>query len=250
MNRVYFIGAGPGDPELLTLRGAALLQGCCAVFTFASLGAAFTDLLGDRPVYEPFDFSFADLQAKVRQLLTTGHVAFLVPGDPAFFSPFQALMDALGERVEVVPGVGTANAAAALLKRTLNLSGACTHTVLVSTRVLAEQPKGCRLEDLARPGATLLIYMNHYPLPELVARLRRGYGCNVPIVLAHRVGLPGQELLFGHLDDIERRAASRPCFAVQDSKALTLILVGEALSAAADAAWWDEHRDRMERNQP
>lgn len=248
MNRVYFVGAGPGDPELLTLRGASLLQNCRAVFTFAPLDETFAGLIAKRPVYDPYDFDFDELLEHLETLLDTGNVVFLQPGDLTFFSPFQALIEALGDKAEVVPGVGTANAAAALLKRTLNLSGVCTRTILVSSRVLAEMPGAPALEELAQPGATLLIYMNHYPLVELVGRLRRGYGRNEPIALAHRIGLPGQRLFVGCLDDILEQTADCTLFDKRGRADLTLIIVGQALTATPDHSWWDQRRLHVRRH--
>lgn len=247
MNRVYFVGAGPGDPDLITLRGAALLGGCRAVFTFSPLDQTFAGLINGRPVYDPYDFDFDDLLVRLDELLESGDVVFLQPGDMTFFSPFQALIEKLGDKVEVVPGVGSANAASALLKRTLNLSGVCTRTILVSSRVLAEVPGAPSLEELAKPGVTLLIYMNHYPLAELVARLRCGYGRNEPIALAHRIGLPGQRLFLGTLDDILDRTGDCELSDQKGRADLTLIIVGEALTATPDPGWWDQRRLKVRR---
>jgi precorrin-4/cobalt-precorrin-4 C11-methyltransferase len=248
MTRVFFVGAGPGDPQLITLRGAALLERCCAVFTFAPLDETFAGLIAGKPVYDPYDFAFGDLLKRLDELLQSGDVVFLQPGDLTFFSPFQALIEALGDRVEVVPGVGTANAASALLRRTLNLSGVCTRTVLVSTRVLAEAPGAPVLEDVAAPGVTLLIYMNHYPLEELVSRLRTGYGRNEPIAVAHRIGLSGQRLYLGTLDDIVDQTRDCALFDEKGRADLTLIIVGEALTAIPDESWWDDRRLHVRRH--
>ncbi len=248
MNRVYFVGAGPGDPDLITLRGAALLGGCQAVFTFAPLGETFAGLIGDRPVYDPYDFDFDDLLTRLNALLEAGDVVFLQPGDMTFFSPFQALIEALGDKVEVVPGIGSANAASALLKKTLNLSGVCTRTILVSSRVLEAVPGAPALKDLAKPGTTLLIYMNHYPLTELVSRLRSGYGRNEPIALAHRIGLPGQRMFLGTLDDIVNQTSDCALFDKKGRADLTLIIVGETLTAKPDRSWWDQRRLNVRRH--
>ncbi|HEX9872999.1 MAG TPA: SAM-dependent methyltransferase, partial [Deferrimonas sp.] len=160
MNRVYFIGAGPGDPSLLTLKGAALLAECPAVFAPEPFEETFAGLLSGKSVEIPFDFYFDELLEKVEKLLKKGNVAFLVPGDLTFYAPFQALVDILGDRSEVIPGVGTANAASAYLKKTLDLSGVCNRAVLTSPRILEENKGAPSLRDLAAPGATLLLYMN------------------------------------------------------------------------------------------
>jgi precorrin-4/cobalt-precorrin-4 C11-methyltransferase len=116
MNRVYFIGAGPGDPSLLTLKGASLLAQCTAVFAPEPFEETFAELLRGKTVRIPFDFYFDELLEKIEELLMEGNVAFLVPGDLTFYAPFQALIDVLGDRSEAIPGVGTVNAASAVMK--------------------------------------------------------------------------------------------------------------------------------------
>jgi precorrin-4/cobalt-precorrin-4 C11-methyltransferase len=250
MNRVWFIGAGPGDPELLTLAGARHLERCRTVYAFPPFDQTFAGLLAGKTVRDPFDYLFAELLSLLDSQLAEGDVAFLVPGDLTFFCPFQALVDVLGEKAEVVPGVGTANAAAAALKRTLNLSGSCHRTVIVSSRTLEETDGAPGLADLAGSGVTLVIYMNQLPLPELVARLHSGYGRNVPIALVHSLGFPGQKVLVGTLEDIESRAEGFDYFGGRGRKgrsSLTLVIVGDTLAAPAERDWWDERRAEVRR---
>lgn len=248
MNRVCFLGAGPGDPELLTLRAARLLAACPVVYAPTPFEQTFAAHLAGKTVLDPFDKYFKELLELVDLQLETCPIAFLVPGDLTFYSPFQALVDALGERAEVVPGVGSANAAAAMLKKTLDLPAVCNRAVLASPRTLGDGPGAPTMQDLAAPGVSLLIYMNNLPLPELVAQLRRGFGRNVAIAIAHRLGLPGEELVLGHLDDIVERVGNRDFFNLDSPErrpALTLVLVGESLDAVADGRWWDHRRDRI-----
>lgn len=248
MNRVYFIGAGPGDPALLTLKGAALLAECPAVFAPDPFEETFAELLRGKKVLVPFDLYFDELLEKIEDLLREGNVAFLVPGDLTFYAPFQALIDTLGDRTEVVPGVGTANAASAFLKKTLDLPGVCNRAVLASPRTLGNQEGAPTLRELAAPGVTLLIYMNNLPLPELTAQLRAGYGRSVPIAIFHRLGLPGQEVVSGTLDDIVDRVGDRDFFNLGTKNgrpALTLVIAGETLTAKVDGTWWDFRRENI-----
>ncbi len=247
-HRVYFLGAGPGDPELLTLRAERILRDCPFVYVPPLYGEPFAELLDGKELFIPFEYYFADLMKMISGQLEKASVAFLVPGDLAFYSPFQALVDALGERAEVVPGVGTANAASALLKKTLDLPGVCSRAILASPRTLGDGPDAPTMGDFAAPGVTLLIYMNNLPLAELVAQLRTGYGKDVPIALAHKVGLPEEELVMATLDTIVDRIGHRDYFNIETPNprpALTLILVGESLSANADPSWWDYRRDHI-----
>lgn len=248
MNKVYFIGAGPGDPELLTLRGARLLAGCHAVFAPTPFEETFSAHLAGKTLLVPFEFYFSELLESIEELLTEGNVAFLVPGDLTFYSPFQGVIDSLGERAVIVPGVGTANAASAHLKKTLDLPGVCNRTVIASPRTLGDDPDAPTLRELAAPGVSLLIYMNNIPLPELASLLREGYGKNVPIALLHRLGLPGEEVVVGTLDDIAEKVGDRDFFNLVGGKkrpALTLVIVGETLTATTDAVWWDWRRENV-----
>ena len=245
VGKVYLVGAGPGDPDLLTLKGAQLLAACHAVFAPTPFELTFAAHLEGKTVLVPFDFSFDALLARVDALCDVGSVAFLVPGDLTFYSPFQALVDALGERAVVIPGVGTANAAAAWLKKTLDLPDVCTRAVIASPRTLGD---GLTLRDLAAPGVTLLIYMNNLPLPELAAQLKAGFGKSVPIAILHRLGLPGEEVVSGTLDDIAGRVGDRDFFQLSGPAgrpALTLVIAGETLGARVDGTWWDWRREHI-----
>jgi precorrin-4/cobalt-precorrin-4 C11-methyltransferase len=248
VTKVWFIGAGPGDPDLLTLAGARHLGRSRTVYVFSPFDRTFAGLLAGKAVCNPFDYRFGELLDLLEEQMAAGDVAFLVPGDLTFFWPFQALVDALGEKAEVLPGVSTANAAAAFLKRTLNLSGSCTRTVIVSPRVLEETEGAPGLAELAAPGVTLIIYMNHLALPDLVAALRAGYGAPVPIALVHRLGFKGQQVLTGTLDDIVARAEDGGFFIGHEDNsrsALTLFIVGETLTAQAASDWWDERSHKV-----
>lgn len=247
-HQVYFLGAGPGDPELLTRRAERLLKDCPFVYLPPLYDQTFAEFLHGKDLFVPFDYYFNDLINMIKKQLVKGPVAFLVPGDLTFYSPFQAVVDALGELAEVVPGVGTANAASALMKKTLDLPGVCSRAVLASPRTLGDGPDAPTMGDLASPGVSLLIYMNNMPLADLVAQLRDGYGSDVPIALAHRVGLPDQEVVAATLDTIVEKVGCRDFFNLGSPNprpALTLILVGESLTADADPTWWDYRRDHI-----
>jgi len=249
MNLVSFIGAGPGDPGLLTRRGAERLVAAATVYAPPPFGEVFAADLAGKTLRIPFDFFFQPLLEQIDVDLQAGPVAFLVPGDLTFYAPFQALVSALGERAEVIPGVGTVNAAAAHLKRTLDLPGVSSRTLLASPRTLGDRPDAPRLEELAGPGTTLILYMNNRPLHDLVSELERAYGsADVPIALLHRLGLDGERVVQGTLGTIVELAGDFDWFnlAGEDRRpALTLVVVGEALAATVDGRWWDYRREHI-----
>jgi precorrin-4/cobalt-precorrin-4 C11-methyltransferase len=250
--RIFFIGAGPGDPELLTLRGARALSECHTVFAATPYEETFALLLQGKKVLVPFDFYFQELCRAIDEFLLKGSVAFLVPGDLTFYSPFQPLVEHFGDDAVVIPGVGTANAASAILKRTFDLSAVCSRAIITSPRTLGDDPQGTTIADLAAPGAALLIYMNNTPLPQLVEQLKKGYGRSVPIAIFHRLCLPGEAVVAGTLDDIVERVGGRDFFQLSQTNgrpALSLVVVGETLASKVDGSWWDFRREHIWQHQ-
>lgn len=239
---VYFIGAGPGSPDHLTRGGARALAEAATVFAPLPFDQTFAELLIGKEVLIPFLFTFEELLATVTERLERHSVAFLIPGDLTFYSPFQAVVDQLGPRAVVIPGVGTANVASARLKKTFDLPGVCNRTLLVSPRTLGNAPGSPTLRQLAGPGASLLIYMNNLPLAELVAELRAGYGSDVPIALCHRLDLADETIIVATLDTIVAKAGAHDFFNLASPSqrpALTLVIVGETLTASPDGSWWN-----------
>jgi len=248
VNKVYFIGAGPGDPQLLTLCGAQQLRSAELVYAPDPFDLTFSDFLQDKRILSPFDYDFQQLIETIEQQLKSSAVAFLIPGDLTFYAPCQALIDFFDERAVVTPGVGVANAAAARLKRTLDLPGVCNRAIIVSPKTLGNEEGMPTLEHLAGKGASLLIYMNNIPLVELCQILRRGYQDDVPITLLHRLGLPGEEIIRGTLSSIVDQTGGRDYFNLNDPSgkpALTLVVAGETLNAKVDGEWWDYRREHI-----
>jgi precorrin-4/cobalt-precorrin-4 C11-methyltransferase len=248
VNKIYFIGAGPGDPQLLTLQGAAALGRAALVFAPEPYEQSFAEQLAGKTVVSPFDYDFGELVERVEEQLGSANVAFLIPGDLTFYAPFQALIEHFADASEVFAGVGIANAASARLKRTLDLPGICNRAIIVSPKTLGEEEGMPSLAELAGKGASMLLYMNNLPLPELCATLRRGYKSDVPIALLHRLGLPGEEVIIGSLDSIVEKTGGRDYFNLSDptgKSSLTLLVVGETLTADVDGSWWDYRREHI-----
>lgn len=250
-HKAYFIGAGPGSADHLTLLGARALQECATVFAPIPFEKTFVEHLAGKEILIPFLFNFADLLATINDRLERSSVAFLIPGDLTFYSPFQAFIDLLGARAVVIPGVGTANVASARLKKTLDLPGVCNRTILASPRTLGNGPQAPTLAQLAAPGVTLIIYMNNLPLPQLVAELKCGYGGDVPISLCHRLDLPDETIITATLDTLVAAVGDRDFFNLSgpsNRPALTLLIVGETLTATVDGSWWDFRHETLWRH--
>ena len=228
---VHFIGAGPGAPDLITVRGLRLIERCpvclyagslvpAAVVAAAPAGARVVDTA---PL--TLDEIIAEIAAADRAGLD---VARVHSGDPSLYGAIAEQMrrlDALGIDYDVTPGVPAFAAAAAALRRELTLPGVAQTVVLTRTATRASaMPAGEDLGRLAASGATLAIHLSIANLARVVRALLPHYGTACPCVVAYRVSWPDERLIRGTLGDI--REQSKAAGITRSA----LILVGPALS--------------------
>ena len=247
-HRIEFISAGPGDPDLLTVAGARRLASCGAVFAPLQFQESFSSLLRDKMVESPFQLHHAEAVAWVERHLRDTPVAFLIPGDFSVFNPFQSFSAYFSSRARVTPGVGSHAAAAAVLQRAFDLPQAAHTTVFTSPRAFTRPGSRVRLGDYARPGNTLVLFMNNRPLGELVAELTPGFGPGTPIAILERIACPDQVITRGTLDTIAAILGDRDPYGVEGEGAeprLALTIVGEALQGGEPPEWWDRRVDTL-----
>ncbi len=230
---VIFLGAGPGDPELITLKGQRTLAQAEVVLYAGSLVSPA--LLGWAPRQaELIDTAPLNLgqivQGIIRAHRAGKRVVRLHSGDTALFSAIQEQLEILEKEAipcRVIPGVTAASAAAATLSQELTLPEV-TQTVIL-TRGAGRTPVPDReaLGELARHGATMVIYLSIGLIDQVVAELSRAYGAEAPVVVAYRVSWPDQLIIRGTLADIAARVRQA---GIQRQ---ALILVGPVLAARA-----------------
>lgn len=230
MSIVHFIGAGPGAPDLITVRGLALIRRCKVVLYAGSLvpRAVVKAAPRDARVIDTAPMHLDQIVAEMRRAVEAGkEVARVHSGDPSLYGAIGEQMrrlDALGIPYDVTPGVPAFAAAAAALKRELTLPGVSQTIVLTRTAVRASpMPRGEELETLAQSGATLAIHLSINNLARVVRALTPRYGADCPVVIAARVSWPDQVIVSGTLGDI--RAKARQTGVTRTA----LILVGRAL---------------------
>ncbi|MCK8676188.1 precorrin-4 C(11)-methyltransferase [Streptomyces lichenis] len=244
---VYFIGAGPGAADLITVRGARLLASCRVCLYAGSLVPP--ELLAECPPDARLvDTARLDLDAITAELVAAHEagqdVARLHSGDPAVFSAVAEQMrrlDAAGVPYEVVPGVPAFAAAAASLKRELTVPTVGQTVIL--TRI-AEQatamPPGEDLATLGRSGALIVLHLAARYVDRVVAELTPHYGADCPAAVVALASRPDEIVLRGTLADIAEatRAAGITRTAV--------IIVGRTLAATQfrDSHLYSPERDR------
>lgn len=229
---VHFIGAGPGAPDLITLRGLRLLRRCPVVLYAGSLvpPAILDEAAADAHVIDTAPLALDAIIAEMRRADAKGRdVARLHSGDPSLYGAIAEQMrrlDSLGIAYDVTPGVPAYAAAAAALRRELTLPGIAQTVMLTRTAVRASaMPDGETLERLAACGGTLAIHLSIANLERVVRALIPLRGAACPVVVAWRVSWPDERLLRGTLGDI--RSKVKPLRLTRTA----LILVGEALAA-------------------
>lgn len=230
---IHFIGAGPGAPDLITLRGRDLVAASpVCLFAGSLIPRAMLDWCpaGARIV----DTAPLDLDAIIAEMQAAHDagqdVARLHSGDLSIWSAcgeqFRRL-DALGIAYTMTPGVPAFAAAAAVLKRELTLPGLAQSLVLTRTSGRASaMPERETLATFARSGATLAIHLSIHVIEQVVSELTPFYGADCPVAVVFRASWPDETVLDGRLADIaDKVRASR-------LERTALILVGPALAAA------------------
>lgn len=228
---VHFIGAGPGAPDLITLRGRDLIAACPVCLYAGSLvpkamlgwcpdGARIVDTA-------PLDLDaiLAEMQAAHR---AGQDVARLHSGDLSIWSACGEQMrrlDALAIPYTVTPGVPAFAAAAAALRRELTLPGVAQSVVLTRTSGRASlMPEKERLATFAASGATLAIHLSIHVIAQVVDELVPFYGVQCPVAVVFRASWPEEAVLRGTLADIAQQVEAAAL------ERTALILVGPALT--------------------
>jgi len=237
--KIYFVGGGPGDPGLMTIRGTELLRNARMVLAPGFFRETYKEQLAGKESFDPFDHHHKELVARVDGCLDRGDDAvFLVPGDLAIFSPVQSLIDYFGEYAEVVPGVSTMNAASAILKRTFDLPGVSHSTIVTSPKTITGSPD--TIAGLSVHQSTMVLFMNNRPVEELVEELMTGYPADTPVAVIYMISMPGQEVVLSTLarlaDDVDKER-------FKDEDVFKLVIVGRVLTSSEDPAWWDRRKD-------
>lgn len=240
---VHFIGAGPGDPELLTLKAQRLIRACPVCLYAGSLvpEAVVAEAPEGARVMDTAPMTLDETHAEIVAAHARGQdVARVHSGDPSLYGAIAEQIRRLkadGIPYAIVPGVPAYAAAAAALGQELTIPEIAQSVVLTRMSMKStSMPPGERLEVFAASGATLAIHLGVRALREIERQLIPHYGADCPAVVAYRVGWPDQRLIRGTLSDVREKVRAAKITRT------ALILVGPALGEAGafrDSALYD-----------
>ena len=228
--KVYIIGAGPGDPELLTLKAKRIIDNADVIIYADSLVPE--EIAGyakpGAAVYGSKEMALPEIMQLTLQAVAEGKtVARIQSGDPALYGATLEQMRILEREVvdyEIIPGVSVAFAAAAVLKAELTVPEVSQTVILTRAEGRVPMPEGEDLVSLARHGSTLVIFLSVTRMFRIANQLQEaGYPADTPVAVAYRVGWPDQQIIRGTLADIAQK--------VRDAKITlqALIIVGKAV---------------------
>ena len=253
--KVYIIGAGPGDPDLVTVRGADLIARCPVVLYTGSLvpPQVIARARPDALVRDSSGMTLEEIVAVMRDAHRDDRdVARVHTGDPSIFGSTAEQMrrlDELGIPHEIVPGVSSFSAAAAALGKELTLPELSQTVILTRAEGRTPMPDGEKLADLGRHGATLALFLSITLLDEVTSALIPAYGADCPVAVVHRASCPDQVIVRGTLADIKARVKAARI------RTQSIIFVGRILTSTdfACSRLYDpsfSHRYRKARREP
>ncbi|EBA02363.1 MAG: precorrin-4 C(11)-methyltransferase [Paracoccaceae bacterium] len=240
---VYFIGAGPGDPDLITVKGQRLIAECPVCLFAGSLvpEAIVAGAPADADVRDTAPMHLDEIIALIVEAHEKGQdVSRVHSGDPSIYGATAEQIRRLNDLkipFEIIPGVPAFAAAAAALGQELTVPEVAQSIVLTRTSMKSTgMPEGEDLATLGASRATLAIHLSVRNLLLVERELTPLYGADCPVVVAYRVGWPDQAFIFGTLADIRDK--------VRASKLTrtALIFVGRVFEKTEfpDSALYDE----------
>ncbi len=208
---VSFIGAGPGDPELLTIKGKKIIDEADVIIYAGSLvnPEVLSDAKKGAKIYNSATMNLDEVIAVMKEAEEKGlKVARVHTGDPAIFGAHREQMDRLKElgiEYEVIPGVSSFLATAAVLKKEYTLPGVSQTVILTRMEGRTPMPPKEKLLSLAKHHATMIIFLSVGMLEEMSEILRQAYEPETPVAVVYKATWEDQKIVLGDLTNIASR---------------------------------------------
>lgn len=231
MSDIYFIGAGPGDPELITLKAVNRIKLCKTVIYAGSLVSkdVLIHCTEGAEIYDSASLDLGEIINLMKEAVVKGEkVARLHTGDPSLFGAIKEQMlelDKLNISYEIIPGITALFAAAAALQIELTAPEQSQTVVISRIEGRTPVPDNERIEELSKHGGTFAFYLSVNRLSDVISRFTaNGWASDTPIAVVYRASWSDQKILKGTFTDIEGQ------FQQADIKKHALIIIGKALS--------------------
>lgn len=212
MAQVYFIGAGPGDPELLTIKGKRIIDEADVIIYAGSLvnPLVLAGAKADAVIHNSAYMTLPEVIAVMEQAVREGKlVARVHTGDPSIYGAHREQMqklDELGITYEIIPGVSSFLAAAAAMKREYTLPGVSQTVILTRMEGRTPMPEKEQIESLAAHQATMIIFLSVGEIEMLSRRLQAGgYPADTPAAVVYKASWEDQKIVTGTLINIADR---------------------------------------------
>ncbi|WP_291578699.1 precorrin-4 C(11)-methyltransferase [Clostridium sp. UBA6640] len=253
-NIVYFIGAGPGDPDLITVKGRKVLEEADVIIFAGSLvsPAHFEYCKKDVEIHNSASMTLDEVIAVMKRAHSEDKkIVRLHTGDPAIYGAIKEQMDELDKLnigYKVIPGVSSFTAAAASIKKEFTLPSVSQTVILTRMEGRTPVPEKEDLERLASIGASMALFLSVGMIDKVTEKLRRGYGRNVPVAVIQRATWGDEKYVIGTLDDIAEKVKEA------NITKTAQILVGDFIdseyekSLLYDAGFTHEYRKAKDEN--
>jgi precorrin-4/cobalt-precorrin-4 C11-methyltransferase len=252
MSIVYFIGAGPGDPDLITVKGKKIVESADVIIYAGSLvNKAIIDCHEkDCEIYNSASMNLDEVIGVIKKSVDNNKIVARVhTGDPSIYGAIREQMDRLEEMgisYEVIPGVSSFVASAASLKREFTLPGISQTVICTRLEGRTAVPEGESLESLASHKTSMAIFLSVGMIDEVVEKLLRHYDENTPVSVVEKATWPDERIINGTIKNIAEK--------IKDAgiKKTAQILVGDflgdkyELSKLYDKKFTHEYRKGIE----
>ena len=210
-NMIKIVGAGAGDPELITVKGMKALEEADIVIYAGSLvNPTLLDYCKtDCTIYDSAGMNLDEVIAVMAEAYPQGKkIVRLHTGDPSIYGAIREQMDRLEElgfQYTVIPGVSSFCAAAAALKKEYVLPEVSQTVILTRMEGRTPVPEREDIRNLAKINATMIIFLSVHMIEEVVARLSEGYSMDTPCAVVYKASWPEEKKVVGTLADIAEK---------------------------------------------
>jgi len=209
--KVFFVGCGPGDPDLITIKAKKIIQKAdVIVYSGSLIPAPILNFCKKAKLYDASKlvreeiFEILKVNARKNKIVVRLH-----DGDPSIYGAIKEQIDNLapeGIESEVVPGVTSFLASAAALGIQLTLPGVTQTMIITRAESRTKVPKEERISELAKHKATMIFYLSVHLLSDIVKQaIDGGYATSTPAAVVYRVSWDDQKIISGTLSDITKK---------------------------------------------